>query len=252
LPAVNKHNPEYIDFITGKNGVLAKYTKMGIGGWRLDVVDELHGDFVKAIRRAVKSENPEAVVIGEVWEDASNKIAYGVRREYFLGDELDSVMNYPLKNAILNFVTCRDVSVLSNTIKEQVDHYPFSVLCSLMNLLSTHDTVRLLSAVSGINVYGKTKEEQELAYIPETEYKGAVERLKTAVLLQYTLPGVPSVYYGDEVGMQGFIDPLNRRCYPWGKENKEILEYYKKLGQIRSSFSAFESGEYNIIKKDNK
>ena len=247
LPAVNKYNPEYIDYITGKNGVLAKYTKMGIGGWRLDVVDELHGDFVKAIRRAVKTENPDAVVIGEVWEDASNKIAYGVRREYFLGEELDSVMNYPLKNAILNFVTCRDVNVLSNTVKEQVDHYPFSVLCSLMNLLSTHDTFRLFSAVSGINVYGKSKEAQANATIPENEYKNAVERLKTAVLLQFTLPGVPSVYYGDEVGMQGFTDPLNRRCYPWGKEDKDILEYYKKLGKIRSSFSAFESGEFTEL-----
>lgn len=250
LPSVNKNNPDYIDFITGAGGVIEKYTATGIGGWRLDVVDELPDGFVKKIRDSVKRINKNAVIIGEVWEDASNKISYGVRREYFLGDELDSVMNYPLKNAILNYIMHGDCSVLRDTVKEQIDHYPKSVLDSLMNILSTHDTCRLLSAVGGVNIGGKSKKELSETYIAEYEYKNAVNRLKIASLLQYTLPGVPSIYYGDEAGMQGYCDPLNRRCFPWGKEDKEITEWFKKIGNVRTDYSAFVSGDFYEIYAD--
>ncbi len=247
LPAVNKYNSEYINYITGAYGVIEKYTKMGIGGWRLDVVDELHGGFVREIRNSVKRVNPDAIIIGEVWEDASNKIAYGVRREYFLGRELDSVMNYPLKNAILNFVMHGDVTILSQVVKEQIDHYPKCVLDSLMNILSTHDTYRLLSALSGVDTQKMTKSELADLFIEPNCYDSAVNRLKIASLLQYTLCGVPSLYYGDEVGMQGYTDPLNRRCFPWGNEDSNILEWYRKLGTIRSTFSAFSQGGFQEI-----
>ena len=93
LPSVNENCKSYIDFITGKDGVIEYYTKLGIGGWRLDVVDELPDFFVEKIRSSAKTINKDAVIIGEVWEDASNKIAYGKRRKYFQGKELDSVMN---------------------------------------------------------------------------------------------------------------------------------------------------------------
>jgi len=241
LPAVNKYNNDYLDYITGEGGVIDKYTKLGIGGWRLDVVDELHSGFVQKIRQAVKKVNPNAVVIGEVWEDASNKIAYNVRREYFLGKELDSVMNYPLKNAILNYVMHKDCAVLSNVVKEQIDHYPSQVLCSLMNILSTHDTFRLLSAVSGESYLGKNKLELSKMSIPQNGFSNAVKRLKIATLLQYTLLGVPSIYYGDEAGMEGYTDPLNRKCFPWGNENLDITAWFKFLGKLRTSYSAFSS-----------
>ncbi len=247
LPAINEANPDYVNYITGENGVLDKYTKMGIGGWRLDVVDELPADFVRKIRNSVKHANPNAVVIGEVWEDASNKIAYGVRREYFQGQELDSVMNYPLKNAIIDFVKTKDVSNLSKTIKEQIDHYPFDVLHSLMNILATHDTYRLLTAVGGVDADGKTKKEMASMKIAQHDLKTAKFRLKVATLLQYTLCGVPSVYYGDEISMEGYADPLNRLTYPWGKEDTEILSWYKRLGKIRRNFTAFNKGEYKEI-----
>ena len=247
LPAINEANPDYVNYITGENGVLDKYTKMGIGGWRLDVVDELPPEFVRKIRSSVKRANPNAVVIGEVWEDASNKIAYGVRREYFQGQELDSVMNYPLKNAIIDFVKTKDVSNLSKTIKEQIDHYPSDVLHSLMNILATHDTYRLLTAVGGVNADGKTKKEMASMKIAQHDLKTAKFRLKVATLLQYTLCGVPSVYYGDEIAMEGYADPLNRLTYPWGKEDTEILSWYKRLGKIRRKFTAFNKGEYKEI-----
>lgn len=243
LPAVNESNADYVNFITGKDGVVEHYTKLGVSGWRLDVVDELPTEFVRKIRSAVKSVNSNAVLIGEVWEDASNKIAYGVRREYFQGKELDSVMNYPLKNAIINFVKTANVKELSYTVKEQIDHYPKSVLDSLMNILSTHDTPRLITELCGKDMTGKSKAEMSKTQIPVEELEKAKQKVKIASLLQFTLCGVPCVYYGDEIGMQGYKDPLNRKTYPWGKEDKELLSWYKFLGGLRKDYSAFQKGE---------
>lgn len=250
LPAINESNPDYIDFITGKDGVIKYYTKLGIGGWRLDVVDELPSEFVKKIRDAVKRNNQNAVIIGEVWEDATNKISYGNRREYFQGKELDSVMNYPLKNAILEFVKSGNVNLLSWTIKEQIDHYPHQALHALMNILSTHDTIRLLSNLSGENVEGKTKSELSNLKIAKDNFNNVFFKLKVATLLQYTLMGVPTIYYGDEVGMQGYVDPLNRQTFPWGNENLDIYSWYVFLSKIRDKYSAFSCGFFEEIYKE--
>lgn len=247
LPAVNKNNSDFLEFIAGENGVIEYYTKLGIGGWRLDVVDELPAEFVRKIRRAVKKINQNAIIIGEVWEDASNKIAYGVRREYFQGKELDSVMNYPLKDAIINFIKEKNCNNLVFTLKEQIDHYPKGVLDSLMNIISTHDTKRLLTVVGGEEDYGKTKSQLANKFISKENLGNAKFLLKVASLIQYTVYGVPSLYYGDEAGMQGYQDPFNRRCYPWGQEDNELLDWYKKLGQIRSSYSAFVNGDLEIV-----
>ena len=247
LPAYNKTCPELVDFITGENGVIEKYTKMGIGGWRLDVVDELPSSMVKKIRSAVKKVNQDGIVIGEVWEDASNKISYGVRREYFLGEELDSVMNYPLKNAIINLVTTGETTQFVQVVSELVDHYPKAVLDSLMNILSTHDTYRILSSISGINTAGLNKKAMENLTVSGVQLETAKTKLKMATLLQFTVFGVPSIYYGDEVGMQGFADPLNRRCYPWRKGDAEVLSWYRKLSKIRSKYSAFADGKFKLL-----
>ncbi len=251
LPSVNESSQSYIDFITGKNGVLEHYTKLGIGGWRLDVVDELPKEFVQKIRSAIKGVNKDASIIGEVWEDASNKISYGVRREYFQGKELDSVMNYPLKNAILQFAISGDVKDLSNVIKEQIDHYPQEVLHNLMNILSTHDTARLLTVLGGEDMKGKSKDEMAITYIKPENMALAKARLKIASILQYTLCGVPSLYYGDEIGMEGYIDPLNRKGFTWNKQDSEILDWYKFLGSLRQNYSAFSKGEYKEIYAEN-
>lgn len=250
LPAINKDNLSFTDFIAGENGVLEKYLKSGVYGWRLDVVDELPASFVKKIRSRIKQINPDAVIIGEVWEDASNKISYGVRREYFQGKELDSVMNYPLKKAILNFVKTGQTNLFIKTIKEQTDHYPKIALDALMNILATHDTFRLLSALADRVVTGKSKTEMSEIKLTTAEIDVAVSRLKAAVLLQYTVYGVPSIYYGDEAGMQGYSDPLNRKFFEWGNINEVIRNFFVKIGEIRNTYSCFARGELNVLYYD--
>lgn len=242
LPDVNENEKSYVDFITGKNGVIEKYTNLGIGGWRLDVADELPGSFIQKIRKTVKKCNKNAVVIGEVWEDATNKVSYGQRRKYFQGKELDGVMNYPLKEAIISYVTKGNGYKFSDFIKTQVEHYPKQNLDVCMNILGTHDTERILT------VLGKrpnTEEKTVLANykLTDSDYKIAREKLKMASLLQFTCPGVPCIYYGDEAGMQGFKDPLNRRFYPWNNFDKELVNWYKLLGKIRK-LSPFSGGEF--------
>ncbi len=247
LPNVVETNPKYVEFITGKDGVIEHYTKLGISGWRLDVVDELPDFFVEKIRNAVKRNNKDSILIGEVWEDATNKIAYDTRKHYFLGKQLDSVMNYPLRNAIIDFVKNGNVEAMAYVIKEQIDHYPKKSLNALMNILSTHDTYRIISALSDVDVNGMTKTQMSKIRLNEPEYAEAVFKAKIATLLQFTLYGVPSIYYGDEIGMEGYCDPLNRQTYKWENVNCEIFDWYKFLSKLRQEYSLFEQGEVQEI-----
>lgn len=250
LPATNKEDKGFIDYITGENGVLSHYTALGIGGWRLDVVDELPAGFVQKIREAVKRENEEAIIIGEVWEEATTKISYGVRREYFLGKELDSVMNYPLKNAIISFVKNGDSAGLAECVCEQIDRYPSFALDSVMNILGTHDTFRIISALGDFNPSGKTKEELSTVLFSGEQYEIAKKRVKAAALLLYTLVGVPCLYYGDETGMQGYSDPLNRRYFGVNVSDEDLLSFFRALGKMRKNFSAFCGGEFKLISSE--
>ena len=247
LPEVNEKNSSYNDFINGKNGVIEFYTQMGIGGWRLDVADELPTQFLINLRKAVKSKNSNAIIIGEVWEDATNKISYNERRSYFVGNQLDSIMNYVLRDAIIDYVKNGNLQRLSYSVKEQIDHYPKTSLHSLMNLLGTHDTYRIINSLAGKDMSNKSRDEMAKTIMTEDEYKLGVKRLKMATLLQYTLCGVPSVYYGDEVGLQGYSDPLSRRFYGADKIDEELLSWHQKLGRIRSNIIAFKDGEMKEI-----
>ncbi|MGN1050938.1 MAG: glycoside hydrolase family 13 protein, partial [Acutalibacteraceae bacterium] len=238
LPEVNETDPAFNEYINGENGIVRKWMKCGNSGWRLDVVDELPDSFLVNLRKAVKAENPEGIVIGEVWEDASNKESYGTRRKYLLGDELDSVMNYVFRNAIIDYVKGVDAKYVMNNILSVIENYPRPVLRVLMNLLSTHDTERILTIIGGEPLNGRDRHWQSKQKLTKEQYENAKKLLKIAVGIQYTLPGFPSVYYGDEAGMEGYRDPFNRACYPWGKEDKEILKWHKDLGEIRQTVSA--------------
>ncbi len=243
LPTVKKLDPAFMDYIIeAEDSVVAHWLKLGADGFRLDVADELPNEFMAALKRRVRELKPDALVLGEVWEDASNKEAYGVRRRYFVDGTLDSVMNYPFRTAILQFLREQDGgSALKETVMTVLENYPRQVAHCNMNLLGTHDTVRILTAL--VDDFEGSRQEQAKRTLTPEQRKLAVERLLLASFLQYTLPGSPSVYYGDEAGMEGHKDPFNRRPYPWGRENEMLLAHHKALGNLRKENIALRLGE---------
>ncbi len=247
LPAVNEQSKSYQDFIFGEGGVLKTWLRRGISGWRLDVADELPDFFLKKLRRAVKEENPEALVLGEVWEDASNKISYGVRREYLQGDELDSVMDYPLKDGIVHYLLTGNTALLRETLAMLLDNYPKQSLDTLMNSLGTHDTPRILTVLGGKHC--ENKEEMAVTRLSEEQKVRAKRLLRMGAVLQFTLPGVPCIYYGDEAGMEGYMDPFCRGCFPWDNIDEQLLSFYKTLANIRTRRlgDVFADGKYREI-----
>ena len=248
LPEIIEENESYREYICGKNGILRKWLRCGISGWRLDVADELPDVFLDDLRRAVKAENKDALIIGEVWEDATNKFAYGERRRYLLGGQLDSVMNYPFADAVLNFVKYGGAEGFFNTVMGIVENYPSCVLNVLMNHIGTHDTERAITRLAGENADGYSRQWQhDHNGLSVGDYKKGVHMMKMASLIQYTLPGVPSLYYGDEAGLQGMKDPFNRACFPWDNMNEELLRWYKRLGEIRNGCKAFKDGSFEPV-----
>ena len=243
LPSVNQNNPEFLAFITGTNGVINKWLKLGAAGFRIDVIDELTDNFIEKIYLKVKEENHENIVIGEVWEDASNKISYGRRRKYFSGNQVDSVMNYPLKNAIISYLRYNHMSSLKIQMRKLINNYPKQTLDLLMNHLGTHDTMRLINNFAISNPNSLSKDQQAHYKMRNEEYEKGVRMLKLATALQFTLPGVPSIYYGDEIGLQGFRDPFCRNTFDWEGIDQDIYEWYIKLGEIRSD-DVYKEGIY--------
>ncbi len=255
LPKLNQHNEACRDFFVGESGVIQKYIDRGIGGWRLDVADELPNDFLDRLRTTAKGANPESVIIGEVWENAADKISYSKRRRYFGGRQLDSVMNYPVKGAVVEYMKYGDAAILADTLTEIYSLYPDCVCHSLMNVLGTHDTERILTVLGVLcdpTLDGDLAENSELAVRKMTakQRRAAKVLLKMAAVIQFTVFGVPSVYYGDEIGLEGYHDPFCRMPYPWGREDRELLAFYQKLGKIRKSFDVFRDGEFSIERVD--
>lgn len=244
LPEVNENDQNFTEFITGENGVIRYWLKKGIKGFRLDVADELPDSFLDNIRKAVKADSAENFLLGEVWEDATNKISYDHRRRYLRGSQLDSVMNYPFANAIINYLQGGNSRALIDTVLEIWENYPPQALKLLMNHIGTHDTARILTLLGKGGIENTDRKWQSEQALTKEEYQKGASLLKVGAIIQYTLPGVPSLYYGDEVGMQGYGDPFCRGTYPWGKEDKELLSFYKKLGKLRRENKVFASGEF--------
>ena len=227
LPELRKDNPEYQKFMFQPHeGIVPRWIEAGSCGWRLDVADELPVDFLRKLRAAAKAADPEAVVLGEVWEDASNKVAYGETRCYCTGDTLDSVMNYPVREAILNFVMGKtSASTFVRLIHHQEEVYPAQFRYAQMNLVGSHDRCRALNILAGRECQELSKADQQHVHLNVEEYELAVRRYKLCIDLLCALPGCATVYYGDEVGLTGCHDPWNRRAFPWGREDKSLQKY---------------------------
>ena len=249
LPRLNHENEDCRRYFTGEDGILAQWSRKGVDGWRLDVADELSDDFLDELRETVKKNTQgEGIVIGEVWENAVDKVAYGNRRRYLSGKQLDSVMNYPFRNAILAFLTFGDAEMFYHILTEIYASYPPQVSHSLMNLLGTHDTARILTLL-GDEGKGEFLPNDTLAHMTLTkeERANAVALLKLASVLQFTVFGVPSVYYGDEAGIEGYGDPFCRRPFPWGREDAELLAHYQSLGKLRREHPVLAHGDFRFL-----
>ncbi len=248
LPELDELSPAFREFIAGENGVCRRWMRAGTHGWRLDVADELPDPFIDDLRAAAKAENPDGILLGEVWEDASNKQSYGYLRRYLLGKQLDSVMNYPFANAILHLLTGGNPDDFFNTIEGIVENYPPQVTRLLMNHIGTHDTPRALTALAGEPAFDRGREWQAAQTLSTDQRARGVQLLKLASLIQFCLPGVPCIYYGDEAGLEGYRDPFNRGCYPWGQEDTELVAWYTALGQMRARVSALKEGSFRAVR----
>ncbi len=244
LPNVNETSAGYLDFITGKDGVLSLWQERGAAGWRLDVADELPDEFLYALHRRVKENDPDSYIVGEVWEHAVEKISYGARRKFLLGGQCDSVMNYPWREAIIQLVKTGNVSNFCETVQTICEDYPRPALDGLMNILSTHDTCRILSELGAPNLPKKMQAE----FVMSDEQRArALSRLRTAALIQFTLPGIPCIYYGDEVGMEGFADPYCRGYFDWQNGDGKLHDYYAALGKMRALYRDRFAGDFAFI-----
>ncbi len=247
LPTVNKNDPAFIDhIIENEDSVIAHWLKLGADGFRLDVADELPDEFILRLRNRMRAIRPDSLLIGEVWEDASNKVAYDRRRKYFVDGELDSCMNYPFRTAILNFLRkFDDGKALRETVETIAENYPRQVLLCNMNLLGTHDTPRILTAL--VEDFQGSREAMAKRKLSENMRAIARERLFMAAFLQFMLPGAPSIYYGDEAGMEGNKDPFNRRTFPWGREDLQLQSFYGELGRFRKNTPALRLGDVEFF-----
>ena len=226
LPDTNELEPSFMDYIIyDKDSVINKWMDMGVKGWRLDVADELPSKFIEELKKETTKNDSESILIGEVWEDASNKISYGERRSYFLGSQLDSVLGYLFRDNIVDFLTGKIPSWKLNdlfiTLKE---NYPKEAFKSNLNLLSSHDIERVKTAL---------KSDKDL--------------LKLAILAQMSFEGVPYIYYGDEAGLCGGTDPDNRKTYPWKNEDEDMIEFYKEAINTRKKYSVLTNGDTEFI-----
>ena len=249
LPEIDEMSPAFREFIAGTDGICRRWMRDGgTKGWRLDVADELPDPFIDALRAAVKAEDPDALLLGEVWEDASNKESYGRKRRYLLGQQLDSVMNYPFANAILQLLTGGTADDFFNTIEGIVENYPPQVTALLMNHIGTHDTERALTVLAGEPSNGRGRRWQAGQKLSPAGREIGLKKLRQAALIQFCLPGVPCVYYGDEAGLEGYRDPFNRGCYPWGEEDTALIEWYRALGKLRKVATPLKTGAFRSLR----
>jgi len=245
LPAVNEGHPDYIRYIIeGENSIIRRWLRAGADAWRLDVADELPDSFIARIRSVMMEEKPDGLLLGEVWEDGSNKIAYDQRRRYLLGREVHGLMNYPFRTAALAYLQGGDAADFVEAMETIRENYPSDAFYSCMNFLGTHDTPRILTLLgSSSSELPDSREERALYHMTESERQRGKQLLLTGADLLYTFPGSPAVYYGDEAGMEGLGDPFNRGPFPWGREDPDLQRRFAFLGKLRNERISLQSGD---------
>ncbi len=248
LPKVRGDEPSFREYILGEEGIAAKWLRFGVSGWRLDVADELTDGFLTALHHRVRATDPDAVVYGEVWEDATSKVAYGSRRRYLRGEQLDSVMNYPLRDAVIAYIRYGDHEKFRRVAEGISRRYPKFAADLLMNHLGTHDTARILTALVGDPPDGYTNGELAVKRLTKEQRAHGVRLLMLAYALISVMPGVPCIFYGDEAGVEGYGDPFCRMPYPWGREEETLLAHYRRIGVWRRGEPVLRDGEIRILR----
>jgi glycosidase len=228
-PSIDSMQKGYIDYIIkNDNSIIKRWIDMGASGWKLNVIDELSDEFIELIRKRIEDIDENVVLVGDIWEDASNKISYSKRRRYLQGKEVQAATNYPLRESLINFTKGY---IKSDRFRQRImslyENYPRESFYGNINIVGTYDTERILTVLDE-----------------------NVELLRLLVVLQFTLPGVPLICYGDEVGLKGGREPDNRKSYPWGKENKNLIEFYYKIISIRNNENGLKKGNLNIFETD--
>lgn len=258
MPKCDGNNPKWINYITGKDGIIDKWYHCGIDGLRLDVADDLTDHFIKEIKKACFRNKKEFLLLGEVWK---NVVRQG--RDYLGEDSMDSVMNYPLADAIMRYFKYTDAHKLSYTIDDIMREYPDSTIKTAMNFVSTHDITR------GITTFG---DYENLTYykdyvwdlvdeknhdlirnfkLTKEAYNKAKELLKVCNFTLCFMPGILSIFSGDEVGVEGLGNLIVRRPYPWGRGDKELLSFYRSIGKIRAKEKFLEDASYKTLELNN-
>ena len=245
LPAVNESHPAYIDFIIeGEDSVIRRWLRAGADAWRLDVADELPDEFIARIRKVMMEEKSESFLLGEVWEDGSNKIAYSKRRKYLLGRETHGLMNYPFRVSAMDYLRGGDAAAFKEAMETIRENYPRPAFYSCMNMLGTHDNPRILTLLGTYPREAPHSRTERAHYrmTPE-EYHRGCRLLQTGAIILYTFPGSPTIFYGDEAGMEGYEDPFNRGTFPWGHEDRMLQRRFALLGSLRSNRVSLQKGE---------
>ena len=258
IPVLNKSNPAVQAYFTGQNGVGQHWLQQGASSWRLDVMGDASfpNGYWEQFRSTVKQTKPDALIIGELWQKDSTLL------RYLRGDRADATMNYRMRDAVIGLLTPgafdskgfgdsgRQIkpSEFAARIQSIREDYPDAAYYSLMNLLDSHDTERLLWTLTP-GAANRAEKEQNAANVASGK-----QRQRLASLIQFTMPGAPTVYYGDEVGMTGSDDPDDRRTYPWpdlgGKPDTALLRHYGSLAWIRQLDRALTSGDMRVLLAD--
>jgi cyclomaltodextrinase len=228
-PNINSMQKGYIDYIIKNNdSIISKWIRLGASGWNLNVIDELPDEFIELVRRRIQEIDENTVLLGDIWEDASNKVSYSKRRKYLQGKEVHSATNYPLRESLINFIKGY---IKSSRFKQRImslyENYPRESFYGNINVIGTNDTERILTVLDE-----------------------NIELLKLLVVIQFTLPGVPLICYGDETGLKGGREPDNRKSYPWGKEKIELIDFYHKITNIRNNENGLKKGDLFIFETD--